>query len=239
MSVEVIEKVESPDPETLAGCPVGEVLPLVFWPDERLTRTCEEVPPDFFGEQLDKLVADMATTMYMTGGMGLSAIQVGIPYRVFICDISANVPITKKQHPNQLLTVINPAILIPPTAKSVGLLEGCLSFPGVQELVHRPDALVIRARDRGANAWTLVAGGTLARVIFHEMDHLDGKTFLDSMKPMARRSALKSVEGFHKGVKNDSIRVAPKLGEGPSKSAAKRLAVQRKKKRRERKRASY
>lgn len=237
MSIEVIERAKAPEPETLAGCPVGEVLPLVFFPDERLNRVSLEVPPEFFGEQLDKLVSDMATTMYMTGGMGLSAIQVGIPYRVFICDITAQMKVTKQQQ-NQLLTIINPTISTPPAAKMVATQEGCLSFPGVAELVYRLDTVVIAARDRAADMRTMVAGGTLARVILHEMDHLDGKIFLDHMKPMAKRSALKAVKAFHQGVKDDSIRVGSKLGQAPSKSVARRIAAQRKGKRKERKRAN-
>lgn len=220
MSIQVIEKARPPEPETLAGCPEGEVLPLVFWPDDRLKRISQEVPAQFFGHQLDKLVSDLATTMYMTGGMGLSAIQVGIPYRVFVCDITAQSKIGKQ--PNQLLTIVNPTISVPPAAARAAKQEGCLSFPGVHELVERPDAVVIAARDRAAEMRTLVAGATLARVILHEMDHLDGKTFLDRMKPMAKRSAEKAINAFHHGVRSDTIRVGGPKSRNPTAVAKKR-----------------
>lgn len=209
MSVEVIERVKEPTPELLRGVPEGQVNGIVFYPDERLMKPSEEVPQELFGEQLDQLVSNMVTTMYMCGGMGLSAVQIGMPLRVFVSDITA-LGAQVKGNANQLLVVINPVIEIPDGSKMVGIVEGCLSFPGVNEVVRRANDVVLRARDRYGELYALSIDGMLGRIIQHEMDHLNGKTFLDRMKPMAKQSAQKSIRAFHKGVEDDSIRVRSK-----------------------------
>lgn len=231
LDIELIERMKEPEPELLRDAPEGEVRPIVFWPDERLSEVSEQVPPDFFGEKLDKLVADMVYTMYMTGGMGLSAVQIGMPLRVFVCDITAmgaKVP----GNVNQLLVAVNPTIVVPADVKVASHLEGCLSFPGVHEVVERPDDVALRARDRKGNIYTLQTGGMMGRVIQHEVDHLDGKVFLDRMKPMARANAEKSVRRFHDGVKNDTIRVAAKPKNVPKAATRKKARKKRKAKRR-------
>lgn len=211
LDIELIERMKEPEAELLRDAPDGEVLPLVFWPDERLNQVSEAVPPDFIGEKLDKLVADMVYTMYMCGGMGLSAIQVGVPLRVFVCDITA-LGAKVQGNANQLLVAVNPVIVVPEGVKLVSHLEGCLSFPGVHEVVERPDDVALRARDRKGTMYTLQTGGMLGRVIQHELDHLDGKTYLDRMKPLARANAEKGVARFHRGVEKGNIRVG---GPGP------------------------
>jgi len=210
-SVEIIEEVRRPDVDLMLDCPSGEVRAIVFYPDERLTQVSEEVPPDFWGDQLNKLLSDMATTMYLCGGMGLSAVQVGVPLRVFICDIFANAPPQPKGMPrSQLLVAVNPTVEALEGSQTVGHPEGCLSFPGVHEVVERPNNAILRARDRHGNAYVLPTGGMLGRVIQHEMDHLDGKTFLDRMKPKVRERAEKAAERFHTAVTAGTIRVAAK-----------------------------
>jgi peptide deformylase len=231
LDIEVIERMRKPEPELLRDAPTGEVLPIVFWPDERLNLVSDPVPPDFIGEKLDKLVADMVYTMYMCGGMGLSAIQVGVPLRVFVCDITAlgaRVP----GNVNQLLVAVNPVIVVPKDVKMVSHLEGCLSFPGVHEVVERPDDVALRARDRRGTMYTIQTGGMLGRVIQHELDHLDGKTYLDRMKPLARANAEKGMERFHRGIEKGNIRI---MGHGSQKqnprvSHAARRAARKKRK---------
>jgi len=235
IDIEVIERMKEPVPELLRDAPDGEVRAVVFYPDERLAQVSEEVTPAFFGEELDKLVSDMATTMYMTGGMGLSAIQVGVPLRVFICDITAmggQVPRGMPQ--NQLLVAVNPSVAIPEDAKTTKHMEGCLSFPGVHEVVERPDDVILRARDRKGNVYTLSTGGAQGRVILHEMDHLDGKTFLDRMKPLARANAEKGIAQFHRAVDRGSIRVG---GPGPKETKPAPSAAARKRARKKRKKS--
>lgn len=228
MSVEVIETVREPTPDLLRGVPEGQVSGIVFHPDERLSIPSEEVPPGFFGEQLDKLVSNMVTTMYMCGGVGLSAIQIGVPLRVFVSDITAQgSQVRKGESVNQLLVVINPTIETPGGSKMAGLLEGCLSFPGVQEVVLRPKDVILRARDRNGDSYALSMDGMLGCIIQHEMDHLDGKTFLDRMKPMAKQSAMKSISAFHKGVSDDTIRVASKPKEASPNVAKKKARAKK------------
>lgn len=226
--VEFFEDARPPVPESLQGCPEGEVRGLVFYPDERLTQVSEEVPGDFFGEQLDKLVADLVTTMYMCGGMGLSAIQVGVPLRVFVCDIFAQGGQPRGPQKNQLLTVVNPVVKVVDPKDVRSHPEGCLSFPGVREVVARPDKIVLQARDRSGQAYVLPPDGILSRVILHEVDHLDGRTFLDRMKPMAKQSAVKAIKKFHSGVRSGTIRVRPKPKNVPKPSTRKKARAKRK-----------
>ena len=228
-SVEVIETVREPRGETLKGCPEGEVRPIVFYPDERLAEVSAEVTSEMTQVDLDKLVSDLATTMYMCGGMGLSAIQIGVPLRVFVCDITGS-QIMKGG--SQLLVAINPVITFPDESEMVGQREGCLSFPGVNEAVERPNRVILRARDRHGEPYVLRTDRLQGRVIQHEMDHLDGEVFLDRMKPMARANAEKSVRRFHDGVKNDTIRVAAKPKSVPKAATRKKARKKRKAKRR-------
>lgn len=205
MTVQVIESLKPPEPDLLRDCPPGEVRPIIFWPDARLGLSCDEVPPQYFGADLNKLVSDLVTTMYMTGGIGLSAPQIGVPLRVFVADIFHQQGL---KGPNQLLVVVNPMVEGFPDGEQVAHQEGCLSFPGVQEVVSRPPQAVIRGRTRRDEGFLLKVGGVLARVVQHEMDHLHGMTFLDCMNPLAKRSAIKAVNRFHAGVRSDEVRVS-------------------------------
>jgi peptide deformylase len=214
MSVEVIEPMpKEPTPELLRDAPDGQVRSIVFWPDERLDEVSKPVPADFSSKDLDQLVADMVYTMYLTGGMGLSAIQIGVPLRVFVCDIMANAtPVQLREIGNQLLVAVNPVITVPDAEETDSRLEGCLSFPGVHESIERPKQVVLRAHSRKGEVYMLMASGMLGRVIQHEMDHLDGKTFLDRMRPIARNKAKKAVARFHEAVEEGTVRVG---GRGP------------------------
>jgi peptide deformylase len=212
MNVEVIEQVSLPHREMMKGCPRGEVKPLVFYPNDMLAIQSQEVPQNFWGAKLDQLVADLVTTMYMCGGMGLSAVQVGIPLRVFVCDINASVSIAEaaeKKKTSQLFVAVNPVLEIVDQSESVVAQEGCLSFPGVHQPVTRPDRIVLTGRDRQGKAFKLPTGGVLSRIVQHEMDHLDGKTFLEYMGDSAKREAIQASDRFHKSVDKGTIRVGP------------------------------
>lgn len=203
-----IDHFQPPESDQLLDCPTGEIKGIVFHPDKRLKQVSEVVPEDFDADEIDQLIADMATTMYAVGGVGLSAIQIGVPLRVFICDIFANSQPDEKtgQMPSQLLVAVNPEIGWTSDEK-VRLEEGCLSFPTVHEHIMRPAVIGLRGHSRKGKPFALRAGGALGRVILHEMDHLDGVTFLDRMKPMQRKMASKSMLKFHRGVRRDNIRV--------------------------------
>jgi len=208
-----IEHFAPPEHDSLIDCPGGEIRGIVFYPDKRLKQPSEVVPEDFDADEMDKLIADMAMTMYAVGGVGLSAIQIGVPLRVFVCDIFANdkppppKPGEPQQKPkSQLLVAVNPEIGWTSNEKE-RREEGCLSFPTVHEYLVRPSTVGLRGQSRRGKPFALRAGGVLGRVILHEMDHLDGVTFLDRMKPMQKKLASKSMQKFHRGVRRDNIRV--------------------------------
>jgi len=206
-----IEHFAPPEHDQLTDCPEGEIRGIVFQPDHQLKQVSEVVPDDYDG--LDQLVADLAMTMYSVGGIGLSAIQIGVPLRVFICDILANEPPKKGKPASQLLVAVNPEIGWH-SDEQVRLREGCLSFPAVHECLTRPAVVGLRGKSRKGQYFALRAGATLGRVIQHEMDHLDGVTFYDRMQPMQRRMVAKAMLKFHRGVRKDNIRISSKRGAG-------------------------
>jgi|GEM_PF-532913 len=219
-----IQNFAPPQHDMLIDCPSGEVKGVVFYPDERLripSAVITEFAPDgtplpeIDGEpvSIDQLVADMATTMYSVGGIGLSAIQIGVPLRVFICDIFANIHAPDKggenQSQSQLLVAINPEIGWMSNEKW-RVVEGCLSFPGINESVERPSELGLRGFSRKGVPFALRAKGVLGRVILHEMDHLDGVTIIDRVGRMQKKIVSKRMSRFHQMMRTDTIRVSEK-----------------------------
>lgn len=166
----------------------GDVRPLVFYPSKQLKSESDPIPSEMFGsDELRKLTADLVVTMYMCGGVGLSAIQVGVPYRLFVCDIHANI----RGRPSQLRVFCNPSISEAEGSENVLLPEGCLSFPGAKVQVSRPSRVRVSAHTHLGDAVDLVADGWLARVIQHEADHLDGKLMSDRVSTLKRREVLR------------------------------------------------
>jgi peptide deformylase len=128
--------------------------------------------------ELDTLIDDMRDTMHGAAGVGLAAPQVGESLRVCLVDLSAG------RRPDQLLVLINPDVL-----ERDGLQlkeEGCLSVPGIEATVPRPQSLTVRAMDRDGDIRDIRAEGLLARAIQHEVDHLNGILFLDRLRPVYR-----------------------------------------------------
>lgn len=150
------------------------ILNILTYPDRRLRRVAEVVTE--FGEPLKKLAADMLETMYQAEGIGLAATQVNVHKRVIVLDVSPD-----HQAP---LILVNPVIL-----KSVGASvarEGCLSVPGYYEEVERPARVSVQACDCDGGEYVLDAEGLLATCIQHEVDHLNGKVFVDYLSPIKR-----------------------------------------------------
>ena len=125
-------------------------------------------PVDKFDEKLHKLLDDMAETMYDANGVGLAAPQIGILRRVVVIDVDDE---------NGLIELINPEI-IAVEGEQEGP-EGCLSKPGRQGFVRRPNKVTVRAQDRHGKWFELTGEGLLARAFCHEIDHLDGKLYID------------------------------------------------------------
>ncbi len=142
-----------------------------------------------------RLVDDMAETMYTAPGIGLAAVQVREHKRVVVIAVS--------EHKSDLQVFINPVI----TASSgeQESEEGCLSVPGVYAPVTRAERIVVRALDRGGGEFTLEAEGMLAVCIQHEIDHLDGKVFVDYLSRMKRDRIRKK---FTKQVRRNSEDIA-------------------------------
>jgi len=134
--------------------------------DEVLRKECR--PQEKFDLRLWILLKDMADTMYKAEGVGLAAPQVGVQRRVVVIDIG-----------DGLVELINPEI----TSREGSQCgrEGCLSLPGRQGIVTRPNVVTVRAQDRKGNPIELTAEGFFARAVCHELDHLDGRLYIDVM----------------------------------------------------------
>lgn len=162
------------------------LLQILHYPDPRLYNTA--TPVRRVDHEVQALVDDMFETMYAAPGIGLAAIQVNVPLRVITIDVSET-----KQAPHCL---INPELI----AKRglVELEEGCLSVPGVYETVPRAGWIRVRAMNRAGEHFEMEAEDLLAVCIQHEMDHLDGKLFVDYLSQLKRQRIKKKVRKLHK-----------------------------------------
>ncbi len=158
------------------------VRPILHYPDPRLRR--QALPVAQVDAAVRRLVDDLAETMYAAPGIGLAAIQVNEPRRVIVIDLS--------EERNQLQAFINPEIVARDGAQT--LEEGCLSVPGVYEEVTRPNHVRVRALDRDGRPFELEAEGLLATCIQHEIDHLDGKVFVDYLSRLKQSRIRKKLE---------------------------------------------
>lgn len=143
------------------------ILPILHYPDERLHTKAK--PVEVVDDSIRQLVADMAETMYAAPGIGLAATQVDVHLRVIVMDIS-------ETH-DQLLTLINPVII-----KAEGKAEreeGCLSVPGIYELVTRAARITVKYLNLEGKEVLQEAEGLIGVCIQHEMDHLEGKVFVE------------------------------------------------------------
>lgn len=181
---EVVEMIEAtqglgpPEPDTLMDCGDGEVKPILTYPSPRLRDVSSEI--EDFDESVRKLVADLTTTMYAAGGVGLAAPQIGEADRVFVIDILNGVPPQKGRPTNQLLVAVNPQVWAVP-GKTRKDAERCLSFPDVVEVVERPVSVILKAWNHRGEPYALGCSADLARAVQHENDHLDGRLLIDHM----------------------------------------------------------
>jgi peptide deformylase len=150
---------------------------ILHYPDPRLRQ--KALPVERITPEIEKLIDDMAETMYAAPGVGLAATQIGETHRLFIIDVAA------EDEPSNLIVFINPEILS--TEGSEVGAEGCLSFPGVTEDIKRAQRVRVRALDRKGQAFELEADGLLAVAIQHENDHLDGTLMIDRVGVLKKR----------------------------------------------------
>lgn len=171
----------------------GQVLPLEFFPSEMLKAACKPVPVGAIKSKLmKKLSSDMTFTMYMCGGIGLAAPQVGLDQRFFVIDWSAD-----RKHP---VTCINPELIAVSEAVAQES-EACLSMPGVKVRVIRPLRAQVAFYDLNAHRVEVDLEGWAARAYMHELDHLNGKMMFEhsSVHRIERRQALKKADDIRRG----------------------------------------
>lgn len=166
------------------------LLPIVHYPEPVLLSVGKPVGDDEFGSDLEQLAMDMFETMGKAGGVGLAAPQVGISKRIFVMDVAAE----DRQRERHVL--INPEI-IRIEGEQVGE-EGCLSFPGLFQVVKREMRVIARARDIKGEEFELDVADLAARCILHETDHCDGIVFLDRMTPLKRQLAKRKIKTLQK-----------------------------------------
>jgi len=161
-------------------------LAILEYPDPRLRIRAEPVTE--FDAALRRLVADMLETMYAAPGIGLAATQVDVHRRILVVDVS--------EERNAPLCLINPEILS--AEGRVSYEEGCLSVPDVFETVDRAERITVKAQNEHGETIELEAEGLLAICIQHEMDHLEGKLFVDYLSTLKRdrlkKKALKKAK---------------------------------------------
>ena len=151
------------------------LLNILRYPDGRLHKVA--APVTVFDESLKQLVRDMAETMYAAPGVGLAATQVDVHKQVIVLDVS-------ERH-DSLVVLVNPEIVEATGVSDIE--EGCLSVPGVYDIVERAERVKVRAHDQNGNAFTLEAQGLLAVCIQHELDHLKGKVFVESLSQLKQQ----------------------------------------------------
>lgn len=162
------------------------LLNILEFPDPRLRTRAEAVTK--FDEELKTLVSDMFETMYDAPGIGLAATQVDVHQRLLVMDIS--------EEKNDPMVLINPEILNAEGEEEMD--EGCLSVPGYYETVRRAEKIRVSAQDQQGEFFELEADGLKAVCIQHEMDHLEGKLFVDYISNLKRDRIRKKLEKQHK-----------------------------------------
>lgn len=158
------------------------LLHILRYPDERLHTVASRV--DRVDDGIRQLIKDMAETMYAAPGVGLAATQVDVHKRVIVIDLS--------ETRDELQVFIDPEIVA--SSGDSEFEEGCLSVPGIFEKVRRAAQITVRAMNAGGGTFELEADGLLAVCIQHEMDHLEGKVFVDYLSRLKQQRILKKLQ---------------------------------------------
>ena len=159
------------------------ILPILKYPNSRLREKAKTV--EIFDERIKDIVTNMVDTMMDAKGIGLAATQVDIHLRIVVIDISEDY--------SSPTIFINPEMKITDeTPKSY--TEGCLSIPGIQEPVERPTEVLVNAFDQEGNSFEQKYTGLMATCIQHEIDHLNGKLFIDYLSPLKRQLIRKQIK---------------------------------------------
>lgn len=169
------------------------ILNILHFPDSRLRNKAQVVKS--FDDDLRKLAADMLETMYQAPGIGLASIQVNDPRRLVVIDVSEN-------HDDPLC-LVNPEILEQHGEQRMD--EGCLSVPGIYEPVVRATDIKVRAQNLDGAVIEFEANDLLAVCIQHELDHLDGKLFIDNLSNLKRQRIRKKLEKDDRQTQQDAV----------------------------------
>lgn len=156
------------------------LLNILHYPDERLHTVAR--PVDVVDDALRRLIDDMAETMYAADGVGLAAIQIAVPLRIFVVEAQR----ARAGEREEVHVYINPVVVETSPATET-IEEGCLSVDRVPVTIARARRIVVRALDLDGNERTIEAEGFHARVLQHELDHLDGRTVFDHAGPVKRQ----------------------------------------------------
>ena len=168
------------------------ILPIITLPDPLLRQVSQ--PIERVDTEVRKLIDDMLETMYDAPGVGLAAVQVGVPRRLLVIDIAD----PQSDDTRKPLAMINPEIVrLGDTLAAFD--EGCLSIPDVRVEIERPDSLRVRYVDRDGKPQEIDADGLLATAIQHEMDHLDGRLIIDFLSRLKRDMVVRKFKKMARG----------------------------------------
>lgn len=191
------------------------ILPIVAYGSPVLRKVCDDITPGYPG--LDKLIADMWETMYNSNGVGLAAPQINVPIRLFVIDseqVFKNQEEDEKgEYPDEpgFKGVFINARVIALNGKEWAYNEGCLSIPKIREDIMRNEELTIEFEDENFTPHTKTINGITARIILHEYDHIEGKLFIDYLRPLRRKLMKRKLDDISKGkIKVDYRMVFPK-----------------------------
>lgn len=179
------------------------ILPITAYGNSVLRKQCEDISRDYPG--LQELISNMWETLYASHGVGLAAPQVNRPIRLFLVDslhvIEQFSPEEKAEYPddNGIKQVFINARIKALDGEPWAYEEGCLSIPRIREDVDRPESVRIEYLDEAFQTHEETFNGLTARVIQHEYDHIEGKLFIDYLKPLKRRLLKKKLEDISRG----------------------------------------
>lgn len=179
------------------------ILPIVAYGAPILRKISQDITPDY--PQLDKLLEDMWETMYGSNGVGLAAPQINRDIRLFVMDseqIFGNLDDDELgKYPDEpgIKKVFINAHIIDMTGDDWAYNEGCLSIPKIREDVYRPETVTLSYMDENFNQRQETFNGITARIILHEYDHIEGKLFIDYIKPLKRKLLARKLSDISKG----------------------------------------
>ena len=179
------------------------VLPIIGYGSPVLRQKTQEIKPDY--PDLEQLISDMWETLYGSNGVGLAAPQIGRPIRLFLVDslqmFEGMEDIEKAEYEGDegIKKVFINARILSFDGAPWTFEEGCLSIPKIREDVDRPETVTLRYQDEHFQEHTDTFTGLSARVIQHEYDHIEGKLFIDYLKPLKKRLIKKKLDNITKG----------------------------------------